>query len=283
MKRRATKDVFVIHTKTTVLDRTIVDCLAKLLLPHGFSVWGYSDWDWQVKERYEPTWEDALLTQGFLDADQEVEALNGDRPRFPPPVDRDALDKMLLETRAVIFLNPARSRLSDGMKEELASLRRLQRVRRFHENRAFPPPACFWCIHDGEDRDPYPLNTFGDGDLSWSAKLPLEVRDSKVEINSCLTVLVALAAVLLEQRASFVGQLSTAPRNTAELVRCISSPDDELSRCARVLTTAHLQADNSRPHEPLSNQVASLRILMQRHTATSIDWAPWERWRRSRA
>lgn len=128
MRRSSPKEVFVIHTKSIPIDRSIVDSLAKLLLPNGFTMWGYSDWSWKVKRADEPTWEDALSSHGFLDPEQELEALNGPQPRFPPPVDRGMIDYILLKTRAIIFLNPTRHKLSAGMREELLSLRRLQRM-----------------------------------------------------------------------------------------------------------------------------------------------------------
>ena len=256
------------------MDRSIVDSLAKLLLPNGFTMWGYSDWRWKVKRADKPTWGDALSSHGFLDPEQEFEALNGPPPRFPPPVDRGMIDNILLKTRAIIFLNSTRHKLSAGMKEELLSLRRLQRVRRFHENRSFPPPVCLWCTVEGDDRDPYPLDTFGDGDLAWAGKVLVEVQDADIKVNCSMVIMVALAGLLLEQRAEFVRQLLAAPRNTAELTDCFGAPEDELSRCLRVQVNAQPYV----AYEPLRSQLELLQGLVQNYASDDLDWAKWKWW-----
>jgi hypothetical protein len=267
MKRLTPKEVFIIHTKSVTLDRNIVDSLAKLLLTHGFTIWGYSDWDWNKEMQKEQTWEDQFKKYGFLDMEKELESLTGGRPSVPPSVDYDTLDKILLRTRAVIFLNPTKGKLTDGMREELWSLRR------FHEDRLFPKPILLWCTIEADDWAPPSLDSFGSGDLICSNKFRIEVQDDDINVKFLMTIMVALSGFLLNQRVAFVRKLVTEQIHNFILSDFYCSPDEELSRASRVLESVQQYINVAKPYEPLLYNAEFLNGLTQQYISSDLDWS----------
>jgi len=256
MGRGQPKDVFVVHSKREEYDRRTVDSLAGLLLPAGFSVWGYSDWDWFKVRKEPPTWQDDLMSDGYLL--DPVRALEDPTPRRPKQVDRDRLDTVLSHSHAVIFLNPSARGLSDGMKEELWSLRR----RPYRRDPTMPTPVLLWCAFEGDNCEPYPVE-----DMVWRANLRLHVRDGLVDPTSLKNILLVLTALLLEQRVEYVQGQSSRAQGLLSLLFC--SADQELSRASQVLTS--VMGHNGETYPSLVQHGEALAVLLKRYRAVDLD------------
>ena len=263
MGRGAPKDIFVIHTKSNELDRRIVDALAEALLPMRFTMWGYSDWDWYESREERPTWQDDLMSQGYIDPERAFE----DQPlRRRKQADGDRLDEIFSRTRAVIFLNPSDGFLTDGMKEELWSLRR----RLYRRDQSMPKPVLLWCAFEDNDREPIPIE-----DTPWLANIRLEVQEGSPNEVSVAMITAALSALLLEQRLEYVRELTSEKDGTLSLLFC--RPEDEIYRASQILELAQCVANKS-PNESLAQHTDILGDFLRRYVAKDLDdRIPWGR------
>ena len=183
MVRGKRRDLFVVHTKRSDLDRATADALAGVLLPRGFTVRGYEDWDWYAARKEPGRWRDELI------AGRPVDFVNSlEEPVRPPrQPNRQTIDTTLNRTRAVVFLNAGRNRVTEGMNEELWGLRR--QASRYDSNDLFP--ALLWCSYGDSEQEPYPVES-----KAWRGKLKIHIRDDKPDPVSVLHVSVVFCALL---------------------------------------------------------------------------------------
>jgi hypothetical protein len=254
MPRRIWRDLFISHTKSIKLDKSVVDMLAGVLATAGFSIWGYADWDWLEKRKQEPSWQDDLSRDGFLL--DPSRAFGGDPPIKPQEVDRDKLDELISHSRAVLFVHPSRGSLSSGMKEELYSLRR-DRQRYYRKE---PVPVVCWCSFESNKRDPIPLG-FGDGRKiidDWRAFFPLRLEGSNICGETLIHISVVITKLLLEQRLAHVAEKSETDDSEngwrrVEFSDFDLTPDEELQRSKTVLNLARAYKNPSRDLKGIIN------------------------------
>jgi hypothetical protein len=256
MRRSGPKDLFIIHSKEDDLDRNTVDALAALLMPVGFTMWGYSDWDWYVEQEKEPTWQDELLSRGHLF--DFTGSMEEPRPRRRDQVDLRELDSLVSDSRVILFLRPLAERLSEGMGEEYHSLKR----RPWRGNSEEPPPILFWCNYDGDERPPYPVDSH-----PWDFKWTLKTNGEVVCEESLKIVAVSVAVFLIQQRAKYVAKLKADKVENNYTLWC--SPKSEISRGRKLL---ELLVDESGAVPPaIAPHARNLEGLLGAYSESDLD------------
>lgn len=260
MRLRNWRDLFVVHTKSIRLDQSVVDLLASLLVPSGFSIWGYDDWDWLEKRKKQSSWEGDLSRDGFLlDPSRAIEGNPSIKPR---QVDTAKLDELISHSRAVLFLHPSTGELSKGMEDELFSLRR---DRRNHYRKA-PVPVVFWCNFENNAREPIPLG-FGDGHKiisDWKGVISLRLDGDCICDETLPHISVWIAKLLLEQRIAHVAKKKAeeADHDNGYFGFCISDfecePQEELERARTVLSLARTRRNRSRELESIVHELEEI-------------------------
>lgn len=111
------KDIFIIHTKSDPIHRSLVREVSERLGKVGVGVWGYSDWRWASPdiERFSDELEPFLsdIDKVIYSDLQEIE--RGD-------VEREQLRRIVLTTPAVIAFDLEDKKVTDGIEEEVKIL-----------------------------------------------------------------------------------------------------------------------------------------------------------------
>ena len=118
------KDVFFVHTKSDSLEASFCERASKLLATHGYSSWGYNDWDWQ----HEVSVTVPSASGGKVDIIRYAQ-------RDPKPLDREEshieidlgrLKRILRSSRVIVIINPRRRKVTAGVRQELLHLRKIR-------------------------------------------------------------------------------------------------------------------------------------------------------------
>ena len=113
------KDVFVVHSKRDKAHAALADLLGATLASVGCSLWEYEDWDWEARRRgaIRHHW------SGRVDQLDPARYMAGEAPfrrrQEYTEIDREALDDLLMTSRALVLLAPASGRLSAGSLVEV--------------------------------------------------------------------------------------------------------------------------------------------------------------------
>ena len=257
MGRRASKDLFIVHTKTTVVDSLVADSLARFLLPASFTIWGYDDWNW-LEPRDDPrSWQDELMSQSYVD--DPLSPYQDSPPRRRSKPDARALDTILSRTRAVLFLYPSTGILTPGMKDELWSLRR----RPHRRTSEAPAPTFVWSMFSNQEREPLPI-----AGQVWRTVVRVHADEDTPAAACIATIAAAIAGSLLEQRTEYVQQLGENNRGYLSLLYC--SPEEELRR-AREIHDVVMKHATSTPHDAVTEHAQKLDTLLRSCTLADID------------
>ena len=234
------KDIFVVHTKRFQIDNSVFVSLAEMIIPLGFSVWGYEDWDW-IESIKRSGWRDSASRDGFI-ADLTW-AIEDDFPNLPRKADLEILDELISISRAVLFLNPSSGDLTSGMVEELFSLRRDRRQTSFREK---PVSSLCWCSFEDNPHEPYPLD-FGDGHKvkdNWNEVFSLPSVGNTISTSSLIQIAIIIVKMIVEQRIQHVLKKRKKGSKRSKLgpgwlikksFDFHISPTDELSRAKKAL------------------------------------------------
>ena len=235
MGRGVPKDLFISHTKANEVDRKTVDALVALILPARYTIWGYRDWDWYKRP---PAWQVALAS---------------DEPGLAPSreVDQARLDTILSRARAVIFLYPSDSCLSEGMKKEISCIRqpRLPYLLEQAEQ------ILLWCTFEGG-----PDKTSLVGTEEHRSDVQIALQKGAPDSRCIADVAVVLSTLLLKQRLDYISDL---PGDVEDMIsRLFGLPDQEISRASQLLERVRNYGTGT--YEPLVQHVNELRDLLRR-------------------
>ncbi len=244
------RDFFVIHTrKKGSADQSLLDCLAGIVLPAGYRIWGYEDWDWFRKQGHQPSWQDELMSGSPVDFATAV----NDRPRQHRNPDFDALSRILDMVRVVPFLCAGRNKVTKGMDSELDTLRVQAGQCKAHD--LFP--IRIWCSYGERDRVPYSI-----GERRWSAKLKIYSDNHIVDPCSAYHLAVVSTALMTLQRGSLASRQRHGDRCEGVFALPGSARTD-FTRAKAVRDQADRYLDrNSRSYEPLCRHLDWLDAVM---------------------
>lgn len=124
--RRLPKDVFVIHTESTEIERQYFAALQEVFAPGPLSMWNYDDWSW---ERWQRDVQKKVYRRSGLEIDPLRFALRDPKPFVSRgrslAVARASLRRILQDSSVVIFVEPTAGMPSQGVELEFDELRRV--------------------------------------------------------------------------------------------------------------------------------------------------------------
>lgn len=155
--RLTVKDIFFIHSAGKPSERAVVDRTAQRLAEAGFSIWGYDDWNWEH--------ENQEVTHARSGRHIDMRRLVQRNPRpfkkivRDEEVDTDLLESIFKGTKVVVVVSPTGERPSDGVIEELQTLRFMGVLRRSVGHR--------FLLCQINSAEPHPRVTFIDYAGTW--------------------------------------------------------------------------------------------------------------------